>query len=72
MVDQSSTKSVGIIHDFKIHIHEIPYIATFTVMWNNVLDDNYSVLFSRPWLKNAKVIHDWGKNLITIENNGGI
>jgi hypothetical protein len=72
MVDQSLMKPMGIIQDFKIHIHGIPYIATFTIMWNNVLDGSYSMLLSQPWFRNAKVIHDWGKNLITIEDNGTI
>jgi hypothetical protein len=43
MADQSVMKPMGIIHDFKIHIHGIPYIATFTVMQNNVLDGSYSM-----------------------------
>jgi hypothetical protein len=44
MADRSLTKLVGIIHDLKIHIHGIPYIVNFIVMWNNVLDGNYSML----------------------------
>ncbi len=32
-----------------IHIHGIPYIATFTVLKNNVVDSNYSMLLGRPW-----------------------
>jgi hypothetical protein len=39
-------------------------------MKNNVLDSNYSMLLSQPWLHNAHVTHDWGNNLITIEGNG--
>jgi hypothetical protein len=49
---------VRFIHDLKIYIHGIPYIVTFTIMWNNVLDGNYSMLLGQPWLRNAKVIHD--------------
>jgi hypothetical protein len=41
-------------------------------MWNNVLDGNYSMLFGQPWFRNAKVIHNWGENMITIEGNGTI
>jgi hypothetical protein len=36
MVDQSLMKPMGIIRDFKIHVHGIPYIATFIVIRNNV------------------------------------
>ncbi len=61
MANQSLIKPIGIIRNLKIHIHGIPYIATFTVMQNNMLDGSYFMLFGRPWLKNAKVIHDWGK-----------
>ncbi len=39
-------------------------------MKNNVLDSNYSMLLGQPCLHNARVTHDWGKNLIIIESNG--
>jgi hypothetical protein len=45
MVDQTITKPVGFIKDLKIHIHGIPYMAMFTIIKNNVLDSNYSMLF---------------------------
>ncbi len=64
------TKPVELVKDLKIHTHGIPYIAMFTVMKNNVLDSNYSVLLSQRWLRNPHVIHDRGNNLITIESNG--
>jgi hypothetical protein len=58
MAYQSLMKPVGIICDLKIHIHGIPYVATFIVMQNNVLDGSYSMLLGQPWLRNAKVIPD--------------
>jgi hypothetical protein len=70
MVDKTITKPVGLIKDLKIYIHGIPYIATFTIMKNNVLDSNYSMLLGRPWLRSACVTHDWVNNFITIEING--
>ncbi len=70
MVDQTITKPIRFIKDLKIHIHGIPYIITFTLMKNNVLDSSSSMLLSWPWLCNTCVIHDWGNNLITIEGNG--
>jgi hypothetical protein len=33
-------------------------------------DFNYSMLLGRPWLRDAKVAHDWGSNIITIQGNG--
>jgi hypothetical protein len=70
MANQTIIKPIGLIKDLKIHIHKIPYNATFTIMKNNVLDSSYSMLLGRPWLCNARIIHDWGNNLITIEGNG--
>ncbi len=55
---QPLTKLVGLIWDFKIHMHGILYIVTFIVMRNNVLDSSYSMLFGHPQLHNAKVTHD--------------
>lgn len=59
-----------LIRDLKIHVHNIPYIATFTIMKINVLDANYSMLIGSPWLFDAKVTHDWDNNMITIESKG--
>jgi hypothetical protein len=72
MVHKTLTKPIGLIWDLKIHIHGIPYVVTFTLMKNNVLDASYSMLLGCPWLWNAKVTHDWGNNLISIEGNGTI
>jgi len=46
MADQTITKPIELIKDLKIHVHGITYIATFTIMNNNVLDSNYSMLLS--------------------------
>jgi hypothetical protein len=58
MGDQTITKLVRFIKDLKIHIHGFPYITTFMIMKNNVLDSTYSMLLGRPWLRNACVTHD--------------
>ncbi len=58
MVDQNMTRPLRIIRNLKIHIHGIPYVTTFIVLQNNVVDLNYSMLLGRFWLKDAKVTHD--------------
>jgi len=58
MADQSMIGPLGFIKKLEIHIHLIPYIATFIVLKNNVVDSNYSMLLGRPWLIDAKVTHD--------------
>jgi hypothetical protein len=30
------------------------------------------MLLRRPWLKDVKVAHDWGSNIVTIQENGTI
>ncbi len=64
------TKPLKIIKKLKIHIHGIPYVATFIVLQNIVVDSNYSMLLGRPWLRDAKATHDQGNNVIGIQGNG--
>jgi hypothetical protein len=42
MADQFTTKPVGLIHDLKIYVHDIPYVTIFHVLQNNVVDISYS------------------------------
>ncbi len=72
MVDQTTTKPMGLIKDLKIYVHGIPYITTFTILHNSLVDSSYSMLLGRPWLKDVKVAHDWGSNTITIQGNGTV
>ncbi len=50
----------------KIFVHGIPYIVIFIVNDSNVINFSYSMLLGCPWLKDAKVSHDWGTNTIII------
>jgi len=72
MVDQTTTKLVGLTRDLKIYVHDIPYITMFIVLQNNVVDSSYSMLLGKPWLRDAKVGHNWGSNTATIQRNGTI
>jgi hypothetical protein len=44
MVDQTTTKPMGLIEDLNIYVHGIPYIATFTVLHNIVVDSSWSMI----------------------------
>jgi hypothetical protein len=44
MANQITTKPMGLIKDLKIHVHGIPYIATFIILRNSVVDSGYSML----------------------------
>jgi hypothetical protein len=52
------------IKDLKIFVHGIPYTISFIVIQSNVLNSSYSTLLGRPWLRHAKMFHDWGNNTI--------
>ncbi len=30
------------------------------------------MLLGRPWLRDVKVAHDWGNNIVTIQGNGTV
>jgi hypothetical protein len=72
MADQTIAKPLGLIKDLRILVHGIPYVVTFNVIYNSVLDSSYSMLLSHPWLRDAKVSHDWGNNIITIQGVGTV
>jgi len=72
MADQITTKHVGFIKDLKIYVHGIPYIIMLIVLQNSMVDSSYSMLLRKPWLKDVKVAHDWGNNIVTIQGNGTI
>jgi hypothetical protein len=58
MAYQNMTRPLGIIRNLNIHIHGIPYIATFIVLKNIVVDSSYFMLWRRPLFRDAKVTHD--------------
>ncbi len=55
--------------NINIKIHGIPYIVTFIIMNNKVVDPTYLMLLRCPWLLDTKLIHNWGTNMVTIEGD---
>ncbi len=37
-----------------------------------MVDSRYSMLLGRPWLRDAKMAHDLGSNIVTIQGNGTV
>jgi hypothetical protein len=72
VVYQTIAKPLCLIKDLKILVHGIPYAMTFIVIQNSVLNSNYSMLLGCPWLRDAKVPHNWGNNIITIQGTNTI
>jgi hypothetical protein len=40
-----------------MYVWNIPYITTFIVLQNTIVDSNHSMLLGRPWFKDVKVAH---------------
>ena len=72
MANGTIAKPTGLLRDVKIHIHGIPYIVTLTVIDCQTIKSDYSMLLGRPWLRNAKVIHDWANDQVQIMGNGTV
>jgi hypothetical protein len=72
MVDQTIVKPLGLIKDLNIIVHGFFYTINFIVIQSSVLDSNYYMLLGYPWLRYAKLSHDWGNNIITIHGMGTI
>jgi hypothetical protein len=69
MVNQIGAKPLGLIRDVKIFVHGVPCMVTFTIINSNVLYSNYSMILRHPWLRDARVSHDWGTSIITIQGS---
>jgi hypothetical protein len=67
MANQTIAKPLGLIRDLNTFIHGIPYKVTFTIINSNVLDFSCSMLLGRPWLRDAKISHNLGTNIVTIQ-----
>ncbi len=44
MVDQTITKPTGLIKDWNVYVHNIPYKTMFIIFQNSVVNSNYSML----------------------------
>jgi len=69
---QTIAKPLGLIKDLRILVHGIPYVVTFTIIQNSLLNSSHFVSLSCPWLRDVKVSHDWGNNIITIQGAGTV
>ena len=72
MANKTIAKPTGLLRDVKIHIHGIPYIVTLTVIDCQTIKSDYSMLLGRPWLRNAKVIHNWANDQVQSMGNGPV
>ena len=72
MANGTIAKPTDLLRDVKIHIHGFPFIVTLTVINCQTIKSDYSMLLSRPWLRNAKIIYDWANDQVQIKGNGTV
>jgi hypothetical protein len=70
MADQAMVHPVGLIWNVRIHIHDILYFIILTIIQNKQVNEAYSMLLDSLRFIDAKVYHDWGKKVVTIQGNG--
>lgn len=57
----------GLIQNAKIKIGSMEFLVNLVVLtMQTPTPDSYQVLIGRPWLKDAKVKHDWNRDRISI------
>ncbi len=66
MENQTTTKPFGLIKDLKKKIMEGLYGYIYYYQ-HQCIRSSYSMLLGQPWLKDAKLSHNWGTNIITIQ-----
>ena len=70
MADQRKVMPKGIIRDVCLDVGGIVIRTTLTVIDMVSIEDSYSLILGRPWLKEAQAQHDWPLNKLTLIQGG--
>ena len=58
----------GLIKHAKVKVGGMDYLVNLVVIKMQTLTpDSYQVLLGRPWLRDAKVKHDWNRDIISLK-----
>ena len=66
MADQRRVRPLGILRDIVLDVGGISFAMAFVVMGMEDTAEEYSMLLGRPWLRQAKVRHNWEANQLSI------
>ena len=71
MADQKTKMMpLGIIKNLKITIGGLTFKNIVMVIKMENLENNFSMLLQRPWLKQVRAKHDWEKNQLILYQDG--
>lgn len=68
MVDQRLVEPLGMTFDVVVNIGGINFLLSFIVI--PMVEKAYAMLLGQPWLKGAKILHDWAYETMTITTRG--
>ena len=66
MADQWRVRPLGILRNIFLDIGGISFSMAFVVLSMEDTLEEYNIILGRPWLRQAKVRHDWAANQLTI------
>jgi len=66
MANQRKVQPIGLIKNLKINLVRCEYKISIIVLNMGNETEIYSMFLGRPWLKQAKVNHNWGDSTLTI------
>ena len=68
MVDNRTVVPKGLIRHAKVKVGGMDYLVNLVVItMQTPTQDSYQVLLGRPWLRDAKVKHDWNRDIISLK-----
>jgi hypothetical protein len=69
MANGSSVRSIGMIPDLEMVVQGHTFTISVVIM-DLPQKDTYPILLGRPWLRSARMKHDWPKNVLTFRREG--
>jgi hypothetical protein len=66
MADQQKVQPIGLIMNLKISLASCDYKISIIVLNMDNGVEAYSMLLGLPWLKLAKIHHNWGDSTLII------
>jgi hypothetical protein len=69
MADDSSVQPVGIIPDLEMVVQGHVFTISVVIM-DLPTKEAYPLLLGRPWLRSARIKHDWQNNVLIFRQGG--
>ena len=71
-IDGTTTRLVGVVKDLRVKTFGITYHVWFVVMDFKNPIDSYDIILGKPFLRSARVVHDWSSNMIYLRKDTSV